>query len=179
MEKTVKNCTICNQVGQSRCPEHTIVDHFEQKFYEFEHSDNVIKLDSDQYTTQCTQYTWKMTKNELASYFYKEYYRLDFPDKEVLLTIRPEKITIKNISTGETEEVESDGGFTSITTSKNDHMEYAVGNQKFDERVEELYNEIIQDFDYVADYNISEDDQQTIITDIVHAIIYREQKNKQ
>jgi hypothetical protein len=95
------------------------------------------------------------------------------------LTIRPEKITIKNISTGETEEVESDGGFTSITTSKNDHMEYAVGNQKFDERVEELYNEIIQDFDYVADYNISEDDQQTIITDIVHAIIYREQKNKQ
>lgn len=57
-------------------------------------SDNVIKLDSDQYTTQCTQYTWKMTQNELASYFYKEYYRLDFPDKEVLLTIRPEKITI-------------------------------------------------------------------------------------
>jgi len=167
MEKTVKNCTICDQIGQSRCPEHVVVDHFEQKFYEWMSSDNVIKLDSDQYTTQCTQYTWKMTKNELASYFYKEYYRLDFPDKEVLLTIRPEKITIKNISTGETEEVESDGGFTSITTLKNDQI---------DERVEELYNEIIQEFDYIADYNISEDDKQTMITDIVHAIIYREQK---
>lgn len=58
-------------------------------------------------------------------------------------------------------------------------MEYAVGNPQFDERVEELYNQVIQEFDYIADYNISEDDRQTIITDIVHAIIYREQKYKQ
>lgn len=58
-------------------------------------------------------------------------------------------------------------------------MEYAVGNPQFDERVEELYNQVIQEFDYIADYNISEDDRQTIIIDIVHAIIYREQKYKQ
>ena len=55
-------------------------------------------------------------------------------------------------------------------------MKYTVGNPQFDQRVEELYNEIIQEFDYIADYNISENDQQTIIIDIVHAIIYREQK---
>lgn len=81
MEKTVENCTICDQIGQSRCPEHVSVSHFDQKFYEFEHSDNVIKLDFNQYTTQCTQYTWIMTFEELACYFYKEYYHLDYPDK--------------------------------------------------------------------------------------------------
>jgi hypothetical protein len=167
MEKTVKNCTICNQVGQSRCPEHTIVDHFEQKFYEFEHSDNVIKLDSDQYTTQCTQYTWKMTKNELASYFYKEYYRLDFPDKEVLLTIRPEKITIKNISTGETEEVESDGGFTSITTEVDEF------NRRVDEDAREsLYNQYIQEYSYIGDLPISDDMKQRIITDMIDCTLH-------
>ena len=58
-------------------------------------------------------------------------------------------------------------------------MEYAVGNPQFDQRVEELYNEIIQEFDYIADYNISENDKQTVIIDIVHAIINREQKYEQ
>ncbi len=58
-------------------------------------------------------------------------------------------------------------------------MEYTVGNPQFDERVEELYNEVIQEFDYIADYNISENDKQTMITDIVHAIINREQKYRQ
>lgn len=98
MEKTVENCTICDQIGQSRCPEHVSVSHFDQKFYEFEHSDNVIKLDFNQYTTQCTQYTWIMTFEELACYFYKEYYHLDYPDKRCELKIRPEGITIRNIN---------------------------------------------------------------------------------
>lgn len=98
MEKTVNNCTICDQIGQSRCPEHVVVDHFDQKLYEWMSSDNVIKLDYDQYTTQCSQYVWIMTQNELACYFYKEYYRLDYPDKHVELKIRPNKITISNIN---------------------------------------------------------------------------------
>ncbi len=130
-------------------------------------SDNVIKLDSDQYTTQCTQYTWKMTQNELASYFYKEYYRLDFPDKEVLLTIRPEKITIKNISTGETEEVESDGGLTSITTEVDEF------NRRVDEDAREsLYNQYIQEYSYVGDLPISDDMKQRIITDMIDCTLH-------
>ncbi len=78
MEKTVSNCTKCNQIGQERCPEHVVVDHFSQKFWEFEHSDNVIRLGFNEYTTQCSQYVWVMTFEELADYFYKEYYKLDY-----------------------------------------------------------------------------------------------------
>ena len=78
MEKTVKNCTICDQVGQNRCPEHVVVNHFDQKFHEWISSNNVIKLGIDQYTTQCSQYVWIMTRKELADYFYKEYYKLDY-----------------------------------------------------------------------------------------------------
>ena len=55
-------------------------------------------------------------------------------------------------------------------------MEKTAGNPQYDAHVEELYNQIIQEFDYIADYNISGDDQQTLITDIVHAILWREQK---
>jgi len=83
MEKTVNNCTICNQIGQNRCPQHVVVDHFEQKFHEFIYSDNVVGHKFDVYTTQCSQYTWKMTYNELASYFYKEYYRVDYPTHNI------------------------------------------------------------------------------------------------
>ena len=58
-------------------------------------------------------------------------------------------------------------------------MEYRVGNPQYDDHVEELYNEIIQEFDYITEYNISGDEQQTIISDIVQAIIWRERKYKQ
>ena len=90
--------------------------------------------------------------------FYKEYYKSDYPDKRVLLTIRPEKITIKNISTGETEEVESDGGFTSITTTES--------QEDIDCR-ESLYNQYIQEYSYIGDLPISDDMKQRIITDMI------------
>ena len=78
MEKTVKNCSICNQIGQNRCPEHVVVDHFDQKFHEWVESDNVVRCNDGNYITQCSQYTWIFTQDELADYFYKEYYKLDY-----------------------------------------------------------------------------------------------------
>ena len=78
MEKTVKNCSICNQIGQNRCPEHVVVDHFDQKFHEWMSSDQVIEWSFNEYSTQCTQYRGTFTQNELADYFYNEYYKLDY-----------------------------------------------------------------------------------------------------
>lgn len=159
MEKTVNNCTICDRIGQSRCPEHTIVDHFEQKLYEWMSSDNVIEIRNGVYVEQSGLYQKEYSQNELACFFYKEYYKSDYPDKEVLLTIRPEKITIKNISTGETEEVESDGGFTSITTVGEDTRE-------------ELYNQYIQEYSYIEELPISDDMKQRIICDMIDCTLH-------
>ena len=38
---------------------------------------------------------------------------------------------------------------------------------------EELYNEVIQDFDYLDDYNLTGDEVQTIVSDIVEFVIYK------
>ena len=140
MKKTVKNCTTCNQIGQERCPEHVNTDHFSKKLWEFEHSDNVIKLDFNCYTTQCSQYNKKMTFEELACYFYKEYYHLDYPDKRCELIIRPEKITIKNAPTESQEDIDCR---------------------------ESLYNQYIQEYSYIGELPISDDMKQRIITDMI------------
>ena len=38
---------------------------------------------------------------------------------------------------------------------------------------EELYNEIIQDFDYLNGYCLTDNERHTIITDIVEFVIYK------
>ena len=42
-----------------------------------------------------------------------------------------------------------------------------------DEQREELYNEAIQDFDYLDGYCLSDDEVQTIVSDIVEFVIYK------
>jgi len=46
---------------------------YELELIDWINSDNVVKIDIDQYVTQCTQYNRKFTYNELDSYFIKEY----------------------------------------------------------------------------------------------------------
>jgi hypothetical protein len=38
---------------------------------------------------------------------------------------------------------------------------------------EELYNEVIQDFDYLDGYCLTDDEKQTIVSDIVEFAIYK------
>ena len=38
---------------------------------------------------------------------------------------------------------------------------------------EELYNEVIQDFDYLDGYCLTDDQVQTIVSDIVEFVIYK------
>ena len=40
-----------------------------------------------------------------------------------------------------------------------------------EEHREELYNEVIQDFDYLNGYCLTDDEKQTIITDIVELVL--------
>ena len=42
-----------------------------------------------------------------------------------------------------------------------------------DEYREELYNEVIQDFDYLDGYCLTGDEVQTIVSDIVEFVIYK------
>jgi hypothetical protein len=39
---------------------------------------------------------------------------------------------------------------------------------------EELYNEIIQEFDYLTGYCLSGDEVQTIVSDIIEFVIYKQ-----
>jgi len=158
MENTVKNCTICNQIGQERCPEHVNTDHFEQKFYEWVGSDNVIEIRYGVYVEQSGLYQKEYSQNELASFFYKEYYKSDYPDNRSLLFFTPAITTIEDVATGKTEEVKSDEGFTSITTTES--------QEDIDCR-ESLYNQYIQEYSYIGDLPISDDMKQRIITDMI------------
>ena len=45
--------------------------------------------------------------------------------------------------------------------------------QIIEEYREELYNEVIQDFDYLNGYCLSDDESQTIVTDIVEFVIHK------
>ena len=45
--------------------------------------------------------------------------------------------------------------------------------QIIEEYREELYNEVIQDFDYLNGYCLSDDEVQTIVTDIVEFVIHK------
>ena len=38
---------------------------------------------------------------------------------------------------------------------------------------EELYNEVIQNFDYLTEYNLTDDEVQNIVSDIVEYSIYK------
>ena len=40
-----------------------------------------------------------------------------------------------------------------------------------EELTEELYNEVIQDFDYLNGYCLTDDEKHTIVTDIVELVI--------
>ena len=42
-----------------------------------------------------------------------------------------------------------------------------------DEHREDLYNEVIQDFDYLDGYCLTGDEVQTIVSDIVEFVIYK------
>jgi len=42
-----------------------------------------------------------------------------------------------------------------------------------EEHREELYNEAIQDFDYLTGYCLSDDEVQTIVSDIVEFVIHK------
>lgn len=43
--------------------------------------------------------------------------------------------------------------------------------QNFIEYREELYNKVIQEFDYLTGYCLSDDEVQTIVTDIVELVL--------
>ena len=45
--------------------------------------------------------------------------------------------------------------------------------QIIEEYREELYNEVIQDFDYLNGYCLTDDERHTIITDVVEFVIYK------
>ena len=45
--------------------------------------------------------------------------------------------------------------------------------QNFIEYREELYNKVIQEFDYLNGYCLTDDEKQTIVTDIVEFTIYK------
>ena len=46
-----------------------------------------------------------------------------------------------------------------------------------EEHREELYNEIIQDFDYLDGYCLTGDEVQTIVSDIVEFVVYKMNTN--
>ena len=76
--KIVKEGAYLSGIGigfEDNCIKNEIEDYldFEDNFKKWVNSDNVIKM-FGYYHTQCSQYSIKMTKEELKQYFIKEYY---------------------------------------------------------------------------------------------------------
>jgi hypothetical protein len=61
------------------------------------------------------------------------------------------------------QEMFAEFGFSTCSTTEK--------QQIIEEYREELYNEVIQDFDYLNGYCLTDDERHTIITDIVELIV--------